>query len=524
MKISADFRDAIGNSRPVIEYSVSDYTGKGLVEARRVAGKIFEQIGNDDKIVYDKCHPNYFDYDGEGYQFEGPGHTAGTHCIGNSRHNSVVDPNLSTWDHENLYLVSCGSFCTIGTTNPTLTPCGARIQGIRAKTRSTALNLSANSKCRSRVRHPLREFSKNLEMRRTELLSHLAVALQLEHATNSPYLFALYSIRDPQDQNRAAAQVLRSMLLEEMLHMVLVSNLINAIHSEAKSCLIVDELDLRRSDFVPRYPDRLPGSDAMIVVKLLPFSQEAIEVFLAIEKPAPADTIPIQHGQNEPIRYGSTGEFYATFKQELDDICEDFDEAAIFRGDPTRQITPNYYYNGGGEVVVVNDYASARRALKVIVDQGEGFNRSIFSGDHENFDEAKDLAHSFKFKQIAAGRYYRPTDSPADDPTGAAFPVAFGAGAVNHARAAVHPDQAVNARVEVLHEAYRALLGKCRDGFNGRPEKLIGAVQHMRAIEHGMRSLVQIPFGENGFTVGPTFTILGIEQIHVHTLPSSEPS
>ena len=51
----------------------------------------------------------------------GAGHLAGTHRMGTSPNNSVVDRRQRTWAHENLYLAGCGNMPTIGTSNPTLT-------------------------------------------------------------------------------------------------------------------------------------------------------------------------------------------------------------------------------------------------------------------------------------------------------------------------------------------------------------------------------------------------------------------
>jgi hypothetical protein len=68
---------------------------------------------------------------------------------------------------------------------------------------------------------------KRLEVHRKELLDHLEIALQLEHATIPPYLCALYSIKD--GTNLLSAERIRSVAVEEMLHMVLVANLTNAI-------------------------------------------------------------------------------------------------------------------------------------------------------------------------------------------------------------------------------------------------------------------------------------------------------
>ena len=41
--------------------------------------------------------------------------------MGSDRHDSVVDVDQRSWDHENLYLVGGGSMPAIGTSNITLT-------------------------------------------------------------------------------------------------------------------------------------------------------------------------------------------------------------------------------------------------------------------------------------------------------------------------------------------------------------------------------------------------------------------
>jgi choline dehydrogenase-like flavoprotein len=51
----------------------------------------------------------------------GGNHLAGTHIMGTSPNNSVVNSEQRSWDHENLYLVGGGSLPSIGTSNVTLT-------------------------------------------------------------------------------------------------------------------------------------------------------------------------------------------------------------------------------------------------------------------------------------------------------------------------------------------------------------------------------------------------------------------
>jgi choline dehydrogenase-like flavoprotein len=55
------------------------------------------------------------------FHYHGMGHFAGTHAMGASPEDSVLNADQRSWDHPNLYLVGSGSFPTMGTSNPTLT-------------------------------------------------------------------------------------------------------------------------------------------------------------------------------------------------------------------------------------------------------------------------------------------------------------------------------------------------------------------------------------------------------------------
>src|SRR4249919_2552572 len=58
------------------------------------------------------------------------------------------------------------------------------------------------------------------------LREHLQWAIELEHATIPPYFCALYSL-DP-ERNPDAVEVVTGVFMEEMLHMTLAANLLNA--------------------------------------------------------------------------------------------------------------------------------------------------------------------------------------------------------------------------------------------------------------------------------------------------------
>lgn len=131
--ISRTYMDALGCFRPVIDYNVSDYTWQAMVEGLKVSKAVFDAMGipkkdqNPDQPDFVRPgmadEKRYRATDGKDYllNFIGAGHHIGTHRMGVSRTDSVVDRNSKSWDHPNLYVVGCGSLPTTATANPTLT-------------------------------------------------------------------------------------------------------------------------------------------------------------------------------------------------------------------------------------------------------------------------------------------------------------------------------------------------------------------------------------------------------------------
>ena len=120
--IDSNFTDVLGNFRPVIRYNVSDYVLKAFEAAKQISDMLFKHASIEDHTKYDPARDQGFvTYNGQGYTYRGAGHIVGTHRMGNDPKTSVVNENMQTWDHENLYLVGCGNMPTLGTSNPTLT-------------------------------------------------------------------------------------------------------------------------------------------------------------------------------------------------------------------------------------------------------------------------------------------------------------------------------------------------------------------------------------------------------------------
>ncbi|WP_191085563.1 GMC family oxidoreductase [Roseococcus microcysteis] len=122
-RISVDPRwvDQMGNPRPVISFGATPYTLETAAFSRRLSRRIFQRLGAEDHTHYDPLAPGYVTHDGEGYVLRGGNHWAGTHIMGTSARDSVVDSTQRSWDHPNLYLAGAGSMASIGTANTTLT-------------------------------------------------------------------------------------------------------------------------------------------------------------------------------------------------------------------------------------------------------------------------------------------------------------------------------------------------------------------------------------------------------------------
>ncbi len=118
----------------------------------------------------------------------------------------------------------------------------------------------------------------------------LEAAVKLELATIPPYLCALYSIHP--GTNVEATLVVRSVVVEEMLHMVLAANVLNAIGGRPR---------VSGREHAPHYPHELPDG---VILDLLPFSPAAVESFLQVENPeykAEAQAADAAHGRRDTV-------------------------------------------------------------------------------------------------------------------------------------------------------------------------------------------------------------------------------
>lgn len=215
-----------------------------------------------------------------------------------------------------------------------------------------------------------------------DLREHLRLAGVVELTTIPTYLYAMYSLDDPASD---AAKLIRSVAVEEMLHLMLVGNLLLSTGGEPSF------YDRRN---VPTYPLALPHHVPETIVNLAPCSVEVIrDLFMVIERPAKVGA------PAEADEYETLGQFYAAIEAAVL-ILEPFDNPQL-----ERQLAEPAFYNpvkfdsaGSGGLAGVTDCDSAIEAMETIIHQGEGV------GDHRYADpDHRELTHYYKFEQLADG-------------------------------------------------------------------------------------------------------------------------
>ena len=324
------------------------------------------------------------------------------------------------------------------------------------------------------------------------LREHLQWAIELEHCTVPPYMCALYSL-DPV-RNPEACEVIASVLVEEMLHMTLAANLLNAVGGRPR-------FDSPR--MLPGYPRGLPHGDRSFEIPLLRFGPEALEVFLKIEQPSAAGAPP------EGDAYETIGQFYEAIRDGVSALCADLGEPRVFCGDPARQIA-DAPFPGGGRIIAITGLASSLKALDEIVEQGEGAAHvAVWDGDADQVHpDREQVAHYYRFEELKHGRRYRCGDTPQSGPTG--DPISIDWNGVRPMRANPRTTDhasgsAIRHAQEQFNMSYCGLLRLLEQTFNGNPQTLRSAIGSMFRLKAQAQALMEMPTEDGMTTAGPTF-------------------
>ena len=116
--LDPDKRDANGMPLPRIHYDYSDYTRAGLDAAQQAHDEVFAALGATN-INHAK-------------DANGSGHVIGTVRMGTDAASAVVDADLRSFNHHNLFLLGSGTFPTSATANPTLTIAALSLRAVDA--------------------------------------------------------------------------------------------------------------------------------------------------------------------------------------------------------------------------------------------------------------------------------------------------------------------------------------------------------------------------------------------------------
>lgn len=348
----------------------------------------------------------------------------------------------------------------------------------------------------------------SVEDEREDLVEMLRAAMKIELTTIPLYATTAYTIAevgdyariDPTEVNAEPLETIRQVMLEEMLHLSLAANLLNAIGG----CVVLD-----REEAIPAYPCAILPSGKGPVAHLRRFSKDQVRLFREIER-APPNFDKVRDGN---WRHAETiGGFYHCVDKALDAIVEAHGEKVVFTGDPAWQVGPEHYWGAGGEMIRVVDHDSARRALAMIVEEGEGADLGGVAGDHDLIPGSggeEDIAHFFKFNQILLARRYAPGDRFGQPPSGGDLVTDW---------AAVHPMRddptadafkdlpEVHARMLAFDRLYSDFLLTLHSAFNGAPDRLREMAPTMISMRRAAEALVRIPANAAGETAGPGWT------------------
>jgi hypothetical protein len=275
----------------------------------------------------------------------------------------------------------------------------------------------------------------------------LQEAIQLEWSTIPPYLCAYWSIKQGDGIPATTIEIastIRSIVIQEMLHMGLACNMLAGIGGTP---------NIYSKNFSPRYPSALPGHiQEELVVGLaglsrgIPGDNEQVAKFMQIELPEH----PLAKRADE--EFATIGEFY-------DALCE-----TLHLVNPSFSCERQLMSNRLGELTKIASLPQAQASIDLIKRQGEGTSSSPFAdGRKRAIAPAHQLAHYYRFGEVHAERRLRmdPTSPSGWSFSGAPYP--FPAAADLYLMAEVPPegypesdnfDRKYTAMLKRLHEAW----------------------------------------------------------------------
>jgi hypothetical protein len=315
----------------------------------------------------------------------------------------------------------------------------------------------------------------------------LQTAIGIEFGTLPPYLYAMFSI--PPGENVEAAARIKSIVLQEMIHMCLDCNILNALGGTPQIT-------------PPVYPGPLPGDIGPpggdpLIIHLLPFSPDAMQQGMNIEQPENPPDIPIARmltAEAAPQAV-TIGQFY----QALDKFL-----STLPPGDWTpgrHQIDDSQFF--AGQLFPINGYDDAHAAINDIVSEGEGAPNSPLDFQHE-------IAHYYRFGEC----FYDRVLTKADNPQGYQWgPARLGIDWKGVYPAIPDPEchdfscdpPAAQAAQAACNIAFSQMVDALRLAVTGNAGQLGNAVRAMFDLRMAASVALTTPLADPSLVAGPSF-------------------
>jgi len=325
-------------------------------------------------------------------------------------------------------------------------------------------------------------------------------AIDIEFSTLPPYLYASLTILP--DTNAPAKTRLQSVTMQEMIHMCLACNIMNAIGGTV-------------AINPPSYPGPLPGDvGGSLIVHLYPFSEAAMVQGMAIEAPLePIDPRILKTAAGDATV--TIGEYYERLKRALQGL-----PASAWKAD-NLQIDDAQFFQG--QIFAVNDCADACKAIDQIVSEGEGTPKTP-ENQGSPLDFQNDLAHYYRFWEIQKNQVLEKDVSAEANDSGYMWggPLGVDWGAVYPA--ITDPEtydfsqesEAVQIAQAKCNGAYTAMIEGLAAAFSGGTGDLGVAVRAMFELRMAAIQALNTPM-KDGSVAGPAFLY---EQIIAAKVPA----
>ncbi len=329
-----------------------------------------------------------------------------------------------------------------------------------------------------------------------DLYEYLQNAIELEHATIPLYLTPAFSIKP--GYNSEARTIILSVANQEMLHMTIAANILNAIGGAPT---------MDRPGFIPLYPGPLPMNvHEGLTARLAKLTRGLVsDLLMVIEEPER----PIKLRVNQismlaepqfaaaPPAFATIGEFYKAIKDKLRALGD-----GIFKHPSNPQVVDNTWFPND-QMFPVTDFPSACKAINVIVEQGEGTRTSPLDSP------GGEPAHYYRLAQIVYGRLLVKDASTKEGYSYSGAPVPLNPAGIWN----LYPDAKVvdyepgRARnlVERFNYSYTALLRSLHTTFNGNPQNLKTAIGMMYELKLLADDVVSTPVMGTDYVAAPTF-------------------